>query len=230
MYTLYDFYRSKQWLLLLMTLKHERVDSTGQLICEYCNKPIVRKYDCIGHHKTELTDENFTDANITLNPDNVMLVHHKCHNIIHNKLQHSRRSIYIVYGSPCSGKSSYVRDVLAAGDLVIDMDSIWSCISGCERYSKPQRLNAVAFGIRDYLLDCVKYRRGKWLNAYIIGGYPLISERERLAKELSAELIFIDTSKEECLKRLYADDSRDNKTWQQYINDWWDRYTPPTLQ
>ena len=89
MITLYDFYRSKPWENLLKTLKMDRLNEQGELICEYCGKPIVRKYDCIGHHKIELTEDNFSDADISLNPDNIMLVHHKCHNIIHDKLQHS---------------------------------------------------------------------------------------------------------------------------------------------
>ena len=227
MQTLYDFYRSKPWSKLLITLKNERVNSSGQLICAYCRKPIVKKYDCIGHHVIELTEDNFTDAEISLNPDNVILVHHKCHNVIHKKLQHSRRSVYIVYGSPLSGKSTYVDSVRDDGDLIIDMDSIWQCVSGCDRYVKPDRLRACVFGVRDYLLDCVKYRRGKWLNAYIVGGYPLISERERLAKELSAELIYIDTSMEKCISRLNECNDRDRKAWYGYITEWWDKYTPP---
>lgn len=217
-----DFYKSKQWERLLVVLKAERANESGELICEYCGKPIVRKYDCIGHHKTELTEENFRDAEVSLNPDNIMLIHHKCHNIIHNKLQHSRRCVYIVYGSPLAGKRTYVNEVKAEGDLVIDLDRVWDCVGG-----RSGRLNAVAFGVRDYLLDCVKYRRGKWLNAYIIGGYPLISERERLAKELGAELIYIDSTKGLCLERLFASDDKDLVEWQGYITDWWEKYTPP---
>lgn len=229
MLTLYDFYRSKAWESLLVTLKAERLNECGELICEYCGKPIVKKYDCIGHHKIELTEDNFIDADIALNPDNIALVHHKCHNIIHNKLQHGKRSVYIVYGSPLSGKTSYVESVKAEGDLIIDMDSIWQCVSGCDRYTKPNRLRAVVFGVRDYLLDSVKYRRGKWLNAYIIGGYPLISERERLAKELGAELIFIDTSQGECLNRLSQCKDRNIVEWSKYISDWWEKYIPPLI-
>ena len=107
------------------------------------------------------------------------------------------------------------------------MDSIWNCVSGCVSYIKPPRLNAVAFGMRDYLLECVKYRRGRWQSAYIIGGYPLISERERLARELGAELVFIDTAKEECIDRLMnISDGRNVDEWKRYIDDWWERYTP----
>lgn len=224
--TLTDFYRTKEWCKLLVTLKLERVNERGELICEYCGKPIVKAYDCIGHHKIELTEENFRDANISLNPDNIMLIHHKCHNIIHNKLQHSRRSIYIVYGSPLAGKRKYVNDVANEGDLIVDIDRVWSCVSG--GVSKSGRLNAVVFGVRDYLLDCIKYRRGKWLNAYVIGGYPLISERERLAKELGAELIYIDSTKEECIKKLY-DSNLDVKEYTEFIETWWSKYSPPSL-
>jgi len=216
-----DFYKSREWESLLKVLKLERLNESGELICAYCGKPIVRAYDCIGHHKIELTEDNYRDATISLNPDNIILIHHKCHNIIHNKLQHSRRSVYIVYGSPLSGKRTYVDSVKGVGDLVVDLDKVWDCIGG-----RSGRLNAVAFGVRDYLLDCIKYRRGKWLNAYVIGGYPLISERERLAKELGAELIFIDTSKEICLQRLY-DTELDVDEWTKYIDDWWTKYTPP---
>lgn len=206
-----------------MTLKLERLHE-GQLYCEYCGKPMVRAYDIIGHHVIELTEENYADANISLNPDNIKLVHHKCHNIIHNKLSYSSRQVYIVYGSPLSGKTTYVNEVAESGDLIIDLDSIWQCVSGQPRYVKPNRLKSVVFSVRDNLLESVKYRRGKWLNAYIIGGYPLANERERLASTLGARLIYIDSSKEECIKRLSQCQDRDISEWTKYIDTWWLQY------
>jgi hypothetical protein len=104
------------------------------------------------------------------------------------------------------------------------MDNIWACVSGCERYVKPARLKSVVFSVRDNLLESVKYRRGKWLNAYIIGGYPYQAERERLADMLGAREVFIDTSYEECVKRLEACEDRDKKLWEKYISDWWLQY------
>lgn len=222
--SLYNFYRSKEWENLLKVLKLERVDAQGNIICSHCGKPIVKAYDCIGHHIIELTEENYTDYNISLNPDNIQLVHHKCHNIIHNKLFSGNRQVFIVYGSPLSGKSSWVADNMAEGDLLIDIDNIWQCVSGCDRYIKPNRLKSVVFAVRDNLLESVKYRRGKWLNAYIIGGYPYQAERERLAESLGAREVFIDTSYEECVKRLIACEDRDKRLWEQYISDWWLQY------
>lgn len=222
--SLYNFYRSREWENLLKVIKLQRADLQGNIICEHCGKPIVRSYDCIGHHVTELTEENYTDYNISLNPVNIKLVHHKCHNIIHNKLYSNNRQVFIVYGSPLAGKSSYVRESMTEGDLIIDIDNIWECVSGCDRYVKPNRLKSVVFAVRDNLLESVKYRRGKWLNAYIIGGYPYQAERERLIDSLGAREIFIDTPYEECVKRLQNCEDRDKKLWEQYIADWWLQY------
>lgn len=223
---LFKFYRSREWERLLAVLKNERVNERGEIICEYCGKPITRAYDCIGHHVIELTEENCTDASIALNPDNIQLIHHRCHNRIHDKLGYSQRQVFVVYGSPMSGKSSFVAEAMAEGDLIVDMDNIWQCVSGCKRYTKPNRLKSVVFAVRDNLLESVKYRRGKWLNAYIIGGYAFQAERERLVDALGAREIYIDTPKEECLRRLNTcDDGRDQTEWAKYIEDWWLQYS-----
>lgn len=227
MYTLNTFYQSKAWVGLLQVIRNERLNEQGEILCEHCGEPITKKYDCIGHHKIYLTEQNVNDATVSLNPDNVALVHHACHNKIHDKFGYKPKQVYLVYGAPFSGKSTYVRTVREYGDLVVDIDSIWECISGCDRYVKPDRLKSNVFGIRDALLEQVKYRRGNWLNAYIVGGYPLIGERERLIKTLGAREIFIDTSEEECLARLKAcDDGRKFSEWKKYIEDWFRKSQP----
>lgn len=224
MYTLETFYKSKEWQKLIDVIKLERVDKNGQLICAHCGKPIVDKYDCIAHHTIFLTDENVNRADISLNPELIQLVHHRCHNKIHNKLGYTKREIYLVYGCPLSGKSTYVSTVSEPGDLIIDINSLWKSVSGCPE--KPKVLNSVVFGMRDYLMDCVKYRVGKWNNCYIIGGYPLISERERICKALGAREIFIDVSKEECISRLNNSENLNKADYLDYINEWWRRYIP----
>lgn len=225
MYTLDTFYKTKDWEKLLKSIKLERVNDEGQLICWHCGKPITKAYDCIGHHTIFLTEDNVNNVEISLNPKLIQLVHHKCHNIIHNKFGYVRKEIFLVYGSPLAGKSSYVKGVAEPGDLIIDIDSIWACVSGLPKYTKPPRLNAVVFSVRDKLMECVKYRVGKWNNAYIIGGYPLISERERICKELGAREIYIESTKEDCLEKLENLDL-DKKEFSKFINDWWKRYTP----
>ena len=224
MFTLDTFYQSTEWRGLLAVLKNERLNEEGQIICEYCGKPITRAYDVIGHHKEHLTEENVNDYSVSLNPENVAFVHHKCHNYIHNKLGYMKREIYLVYGPPLSGKTTWVRENMSEGDLIIDIDNIWQCVSGCDRYVKPNRLKSVVFMVRDDLLEAVKYRRGKWNSAYIVGGYPLSSERERLCRELGAREIFFDVPMDECLKRLEDDAERNVENWSAYVEKWFEEY------
>ena len=223
--SLYEFYHSDEWRTFRQIVIDERTHDDGFVYDEYTGKPIIKAYDIILHHKTELTEENVFDYNISLNPDNIMIVSHRSHNYIHDKFGRSSRMVYLVYGAPLSGKSTYVRDSMSDGDLVVDMDSIWQCVSGCDRYIKPNRLRSVVFRLRDDLIDMIKYRFGKWSNAYLIGGYPLQSERERLMQELGAREVFIDTSKEECIERLAADSERDTEEWLKYIDEWFEKFS-----
>lgn len=232
MYTLKDFYRSDEWYKLMMQIKHERTKDDGLIYCEHCGMPIVRAYDCIGHHKEYLTEENVNDVEISLNPDNIMLVHHTCHNKIHNKLGYREKKVYLVYGAPYSGKKTYVNSICESGDVVVSMDKIWQCIT--HNGERDGRLNAIAFGVRDKMIECIRYRAGKWNTAYIIGGYPLISERQRLCRELGAEEIFIDASKGECLLRMVADQNVNPHEYKKYIEDWFEKFSkgynrPPVL-
>ncbi len=225
MFTLFSFYRSKQWRDLLSRLKLERLNADGLIICEECGKPITRAYDLIGHHKQELTEDNVNDFDVSLNPDNIAFVHHRCHNAIHNKLGYATRQVYLVYGAPLSGKSAFVQQNANEGDLILDINRIWESVSGCPSYIKPPRLNAVVFKVRNTIQDAIRYRLGRWENAYIVGGYPLQAERERIAHEMNAREVFIDASKAECLQRLDGmQDGRNADEWRGYIEDWFRKY------
>lgn len=217
-FTLENFYTSKKWRNFVNALRLERLDDNGQLICEHCGKPIIKAYDCIGHHTIELTDENINDYTISLNPENVELIHHKCHNIIHQRFEGFKRRVYLVYGSPCSGKSTYVNTVANTDDLILDVDKIWECLSTADKYHKPNRIKANVFGVRDCIIDQIRTRTGNWRNAYIIGGYPLKSDRDRLCDMLNAMPIFIDEPKEICLSRAV------NEDWKEYIEDWFEEF------
>lgn len=222
MFTLDNFYKSKQWQGLVEQLRIDRVDEQGRVICEYCGKPISRKYDCIGHHEIELTEDNVNDYQVSLNPDNIKLIHFKCHNRIHERFdgisQNAFQNVYLVYGSPCAGKSTWVQDVAGKDDLILDIDSIWAAICTGGKYDKRNRLKANVFGIRDCIIDQIRTRTGFWKNAYVVGGYPLRTDRDRLCNLLKAKPIFIDTSKEECLSRAA------NEEWKEYVEDWFESY------
>ena len=223
---LFEFYRSKEWQDFREIVIAERVQDDGNVYDEVTGKPILKAYDLILHHKIELTEENVHDFNISLNPDNIMIVSHRTHNYIHDKFGYSHRQVYLVYGAPLSGKSKWIRENMCEGDLVVNIDDIWECVSGLKRYNKPNRLKAVVFKVRDTLIESVKYRQGKWNNAFICGGYSLQSERERLCKELGAREVFIDVPQSECYARLeLCDCIEDKDEFKKYIDEWFERFT-----
>ena len=227
-FSLSDFYRSREWEDLRKNIIVERVIN-GSSVCEHCSKVIIKPYDLIIHHKQPLTLDNVNDFNISLNPDNLMIVHARCHNEIHNRFGNYTRHVYLVYGAPLSGKSSYVNSVATSNDLIIDVNRIRGAITGGSCYDRDSnRCLDNLFSVRNLLIDQVKYKKGKWCNAYIIGGYPYAGERERLCKELGAEPLFIEATEQECYDRLLlCEDDRDKKKWKEYIENWFRIATPP---
>lgn len=224
--TLHSFYKSKEWLEFKASLILERAADDGLVYCEHCRKPIVRKGDIIPHHcNTFLTIDNVNDTNISLNPSNIQLVHFKCHNEIHNRFGTWTRHVYLVYGCPLSGKSTFVNERAGSHDLIIDIDKIYACISNNPMHDKSGRLADNAFAVRDCLLQEVKRKHGKWTNAFIIGGYPYRGERERLCTEYGAEEIYIECDEDTALDRLEnMSDGRDKTEWRKHISTWFSRY------
>lgn len=205
-------------------------------ICEKCGEP-----GNIVHHKIMLNENNINDPNITLNVDNLELLCKSCHDKEEGHFLDARRKnnkskvttagvtfdkdgnlvkskdVSIIYGSPAAGKTSYVLEHMNDGDLVIDLDRLLEAISFKEIYQGDESLKPYVYAMRDTLYDLLEKRIGSIKKAWVIGCLPKKKEREYLAKRLRAELIHIDTNKEECLGRAMLDDRRTKKYEQKKI-------------
>jgi hypothetical protein len=221
---LQTFYASDAWRNLRLCLIMER-----GLTCEHCGLRVGRAEELTGHHVIELTPDNVMDASIALNPANIMIVHHGCHNDIHRRAAHRTegRAAYLVFGAPLAGKHSLVRDRMWPGDLVVDMDMLYTAVSGQPLYTKPDSLLANVKNAYNLLLDNVKTRCGRWDRAWVIGGYPETYKREAVANSIGAEIVFVEASKEKCLERLRQDTERKTHydEWAGYIDRWFESYT-----
>lgn len=221
---LQSFYTSEQWQTFRLLTIAER-----GLRCEYCGKLVVKASQLTLHHKIELTPENVHDVMIALNPDNVMVIHHDCHNKIHHRFGYNpAHGVYLVYGPPMSGKSTFVQECMSRGDLVVDMNRLYTAVTMLPEYDKPDSLLANVRVVHNQLLDNIKTRYGKWNTAWVVGGYADKYKREKTANDLGAELIFCDVSREECLRRLEDDEERRYRKaeWQGYIGKWFEQYQP----
>ena len=205
----------------------ERTNSNdGVLYSQHSGQPLLKAYDIVLHHIKPLTPMNVNDFSVSLNPANILICSQKEHNEIHARFGFvAERKVYYVYGAPCAGKTTFVREIKGNSDIVVDMDSIWECITGGERYEKPNALKTNAFAVRDCLLEMVRTRAGKWERAWIISSEGSSGVRERAIERLGAEPIYIESTIDECLKRLYKNpNGRDVKEWEGFIKMFFEDY------
>lgn len=235
-----QFYNGDDWANCKAQVTQERLKD-GALYCEHCGEIILKNFNprannnknaVVYHHVKHLTNFNVNDASIAINPENIQVLHWKCHNEVHNRFQGGNiipdKKVYIITGASCSGKSTFVKERASQGDLILDIDDIWEMISGQPRYTKPNSLKPLVFKIRDEIKGMVARGVGTWANAYIIESLPLATDRKREAEKYKAhnvELITMEATKEECLQRLHENPAgRNIKDYEGYIDKYYDIY------
>ena len=188
------FYHSKAWRDLSYLLRL----NSGK--CQRCGRVADMK-QLHAHHKVLLTPSNVNDVSISLNPNYIEILCNSCHDEEHNRFGYTEHHIYIIYGAPCSGKTTYALERMSMNDIIVDLDMIYEMLTGQDGHEHSDGLRFIAFKIRDTLYDIIKTRYGRFNDAYIVAGLPHRGEREALARRLGAELVHIDTSEDECIKR-----------------------------
>ena len=130
----------------------------------------------------------------------------------------------VVFGAPCSGKTTYCTQRMKRGDLLIDLDLIVAAISNRPIYDKPENILPYAWEARDAIIDKVCRDGFKYGNVWITCGYPEKHKRDALLNRLNAKAVYMDTAKDECIERLRSDDRRkdNNDEWVSTINNWYD--------
>lgn len=231
---LHSFYNSPPWRVFREQFILDHIKEHKGVICNHCKKHIFVSADIQLHHTPiELTEDNYMDVNISMNKDNIELICRSCHNKEHGRFcggGHKRKpkAVYIIYGPPMSGKTTYVYENMEPGDLIVDMDRLYQAVSLRPMYDKPDNLKYNVFSIRNHIIDNIKSRYGGFYAAWIIGGYPEKYIREKLAEDTGAELIFIEAEKELCIERLYACNdyrSEHKEEWIEYIDKWFEDYS-----
>lgn len=219
-----NLYNSQAW----KKLRSSIIASRGSR-CEMCGRLMLDDSQLIAHHVIELTPDNVLDPRIAMNPDNIKIICKGCHDVVHHRYKARGtydRKVYIVYGAPCSGKSTYVSKVAERGDLIVDMDMLYYAVSGLKMYDKPNSLKQNVFGLRDLLIDNIRTRYGKWNNAFVIGGYPHKIDRDELKRRLNANVIYIEADKEVCIERAMQTRGAFGKEWAGYVEHWFEEYEP----
>lgn len=237
-----QFYNSAEWGACKLQTLHDRMKD-GEIRCEHCGQIIVKSFNpnernnkgaMVFHHKIPLTLLNVNDASVSINPDNIAILHWHCHNEVHQRFGYSgnnniiEKKVFLITGASCSGKTSFVRERLEANDLILDIDDIWQMVSGQPRYVKPSSLKPVVFKIRDEMKDLISKGAGTWRNAYVIESLPSPMDRKREAdryKAFNVEVITMEATEAECLDRLHSEpNGRDVRAYEGFIREYYSRY------
>lgn len=245
------FYKSAAWINTRNAYVSERVCIDGGL-CERCGRSTGNPGEEL-HHKIPLSPQNINDGDITLNPKNLQWLCKDCHFIVHRELimkkfEESRRAarkivhngcyfnedgelvqmkVYVVHGSPASGKTSYVREHMSPGDLVVDLDYIKQAISFCTPIDAPENLLNVAIGVRDYLYELIEERAVDCCNVWVVACLPKRDERRELIERLDAEPVHCSADYHECIERArYDDEGRDVTLRRALIDKYFEQYEP----
>lgn len=226
-----EFYNSGLWKSIKIDLWNKRKNEEGQVICEHCGKPIIKQYARL-HHKEELTDQNVNDP-IASDYNNLAWVHFTCHNLIHHRFSSYERKVFLVVGSPCSGKSTWVESVATKDDLVLDVDQLWKAISINDLHIKNYRFTDIAMALRNTMLEQIQARSGSWVNCYVITSEAYSEERKRMCIRLgikASNIVTMEATEEECLKRLNENpNGRDLELYTRLIKKFYSRYQPDEM-
>jgi predicted kinase len=135
--------------------------------------------------------------------------------------------VTIVCGPPGSGKSTYVREHMKQGDLVVDLDAIGAALSMTPMHHSTTAMLDFSIPARDAVLKRLEApaRVGA---AWVIAGLPDRAERDALSKRLRASLVLLDVPADECVRRLIADKERPATEWEPRVEQWWKAYRETT--
>jgi 5-methylcytosine-specific restriction protein A len=122
-------------------------------------------------------------------------------------LKPSAIPLTIVCGAPGSGKSRYVTDHAAPGDLVIDLDEIKARLAGTTIYSAEARWTGPAITERNRMLRSLANvsAESASTSAWFIVSAPEPAERAWWQAQLGGTVHLMDTDEETCIARINAD-------------------------
>lgn len=124
---------------------------------------------------------------------------------------------YVIYGPPGSGKTTYAKQNMSAGDIVIDFDALYSALT----FQPTREHEASTFdrveNLRRYLIrtipDFPEIR-----HTWVIFCAPTEKERKELSA-LGAQFVLMKTDERECVRRCVARGG-DYVFWKRVVQKW----------
>lgn len=125
--------------------------------------------------------------------------------------------IYLVYGSPCSGKSTYIKEHMNDGDIVCDVDLLYEAIGCRKAHDADLWVHETALKLKNTLLGIIRDRDGMWKDAYVVSTANTEEKIKKDKERINAdECIFVDTPYDVCMER-----AKDRPQYFKYLIEEW---------
>lgn len=155
-------------------------------------------------------------------------VHHNRKTANERRTQAGDIAATIVAGAPGSGKTTYVRESMRLGDVVVDVDALFVAISFGDWYDKPRALLPFVLSARDAIVNRIAKGSDTIAHAWIITSEPNGDTRDALARQLNAEVVVLDIARIVCLQRIASDERRAKQAndWRPLVDSFFQQFTP----
>ncbi len=125
----------------------------------------------------------------------------------------------VLAGAPCSGKSTFVRDRVQAGDLVYDYDTLHMALSGQASHAHDPAIRDYVLRARDAVFDDLEAHPSQ--PAWVITSTRRQDELIALQERFGAEVVLLAVGQDEAHRRCDADGRPE--AWHTYIDNWFER-------
>ena len=117
--------------------------------------------------------------------------------------------LHVITGPPCAGKSTYVREHAASGDVRVDFDSLATALGSDQPHDAPDEVRSAAFAARSAVVAPALSGDAK-TDYWVIHTNPT-DEQAASYERAGADFVSLDPGMDECLRRA-ADDDRPART------------------
>ena len=131
--------------------------------------------------------------------------------------QSQQATVNVVFGPPCSGKSTYIQSHIKQGEILIDIDALSKAtIHTPNPRTRTPHQAKVMLSARDAMVRAMlPHQVTIWI--------PTTYTHAGIFKGLDYTLIPIETTKEQCLQYLTLSDRDDHLHQRTLINEWFDK-------